>query len=440
MTIQDYLKGKHILVFGIGRQGGGLGDANYLAERGYQVKATDMQSASELGYDLSAYAPGLELSLGGHQESDIDWADLIIKNPAVPDDHPLILRALSNGADVYTSISLFVKYAPLKTIGITGTRGKTTTTTLIYKILEAAYPGKILLGGNIPGHSALSMFAQCAGKVYAVLELSSFQLHSFHDQQVSPDYSVVTNLYPDHLNRYVDMDSYRHDKEAIVRYQVPPGFTVYNQENDGSVQIATSSPVTKYPFKRTLARSYKTKLLGEHNQSNLSAAITLCKKLGITDNVIKKTIEHFSGVAYRLEQIRTLRGIAFVNDTTATTPIAAKAALTSIKGGIILICGGESKKLPQDDLIQEIINNDHVKKIVLLGSLNLVDFTETLRRVCPDKILGQVQSMSEAVNLAYSVSSVGDTILLSPGFSSFDLFKNEFDRGEQFNRAVQALK
>ncbi len=105
-----------------------------------------------------------------------------------------------------------------------------------------------------------------------------------------------------------------------------------------------------------------------------------------------------------------------------------------------MICGGESKKLPQDDLIQEIINNDHVKKIIFLGSLNLVDFTDTLRTVCPDKILGQVQSMSEAVALAHSVSSTGDTILLSPGFASFDLFKNEFDRGEQFNKAVLALK
>jgi len=440
MTIQEYLKGKKILVFGIGRQGGGLGDANYLADNGYQVRATDTLSESELGHDRSAYSPGLELSLGGHQESDIDWADLVIKNPAVPDDHPLILKAKSTGTDVYTSISLFVKYAPLKTIGITGTRGKTTTTTLIYKILEAAYPGKILLGGNIPGHSALSMFSQCDRKLYGVLELSSFQLHSFHDQQVSPDYSVVTNLYPDHLNRYANMDSYRHDKEAIVRYQKNPGFTVYNSENDGSVQIASVSSVTKYPFGSNLASSYKTKLLGEHNQSNLSAAITLCEKLGIADDVIKKTIEDFSGVSYRLELIRTLRGVVFVNDTTATTPVAARAALTSIKGDIVLICGGESKKLPQDDLIQEIINNDHVKKIIFLGSLNLVDFTDTLRSACPDKILGQVQSMSEAVALAHSVSSTGDTILLSPGFASFDLFKNEFDRGEQFNRAVLALK
>ena len=440
MTIQEYLTGKKILVFGIGRQGGGLGDANYLASNGYQVRATDILSEDELGHDKSAYAPGLELSLGGHLESDIDWCDLVIKNPAVPDDHPLILRAKSKGIQVYTSISLFVKYAPLKTIGVTGTRGKTTTTTLIYKIMEAAYPGKVLLGGNIPGNSALSMFAECAGKLYAVLELSSFQLHSFHDQRVSPDYAIVTNLYPDHLNRYVDMDSYRYDKEAIVRYQKDPGFTIYNAENEESIKIASFSPVTKYPYESKLASEYKTKLLGEHNQSNLSAAITFCGKIGIEDNIIRQTIEAFSGVAYRLEQIRNFRGVSYMDDTTATTPVAAKAALTSIKGDIILICGGESKKLPQDDLIQEIINNDHVKKVIFLGSLNLVDFTNAIRRGCPDKIVGQAQSMSEAVKMAHSASSAGDTILLSPGFASFDLFKNEFDRGEQFNKIVLSLK
>ncbi|MCE7897962.1 MAG: UDP-N-acetylmuramoyl-L-alanine--D-glutamate ligase [bacterium] len=440
MTIQEYLTGKKILVFGIGRQGGGLGDANYLASNGYQVRATDILSKDELGHDKSAYAPGLELSLGGHLKSDIDWCDLIIKNPAVPDDHPLIQRAKSKGAEVYTSISLFVKYSPLKTIGITGTRGKTTTTTLIYKIMEAAYPGKVLLGGNIPGNSALSMFAECEGKLYAVLELSSFQLHSFHAQQVSPNYSVVTNLHPDHLNRYPDMHRYRYDKEALVRYQKPPGFTVYNTENEGSVKIASVSPVTKYPYESKLASSYQTKLLGAHNQSNLSAAITLCTKLGIEDDVIRQAVATFTGVAYRLEQIRTLRGVTFVNDTTATTPVAALTALSAIKGNIILICGGESKKLPQTDLIKEIINNDHVKKIIFLGSLNLVDFTDALRRGCPDKIAGQAKSMSEAVSLAQSVSSVGDTILLSPGFASFDLFKNEFDRGAQFNKAVLSLK
>jgi UDP-N-acetylmuramoylalanine--D-glutamate ligase len=255
MTINDYLKDKKILVFGIGRQGGGLGDANYLANNGYQVRATDMLTRDELSHSDSDYAPNLELSLGGHLESDIDWCDLVLKNPGVPDDHPLILRAKSKGVAVVTSIALFTKYSPIKTIGITGTRGKTTTTTLIYNILNAAYPNQVLLGGNLPGHSGLSLFEECDNKRYAILELSSFQLHSFHDLRVSPTYSVVTNLYPDHLNRYPDMDSYRHDKEAIVLYQASPGFTVYNSENEGSVQIADISPVTKYPYHSQLPKS-----------------------------------------------------------------------------------------------------------------------------------------------------------------------------------------
>lgn len=439
MTINDYLKDKKILVFGIGRQGGGLGDANYLANNGYQVRATDMLTRDELSHSDSDYAPNLELSLGGHLESDIDWCDLVLKNPGVPDDHPLILRAKSKGVAVVTSIALFTKYSPIKTIGITGTRGKTTTTTLIYNILNAAYPNQVLLGGNLPGHSGLSLFEECDNKRYAILELSSFQLHSFHDLRVSPTYSVVTNLYPDHLNRYPDMDSYRHDKEAIVLYQASPGFTVYNSENEGSVQIADISPVTKYPYHSQLAHNYQNQLLGDHNQSNISAAITLSKELGVPDTVIRQAISQFAGVSYRLETIRTIDGVTYINDTTATTPTAALAAIRAITGKIILICGGESKKLPHNELIDQITLNDQVKKVIFLGSQNIPEFTEAIYSKAAHKVGGRAMSMADAVSQARSLAQPGDSVLLSPGFASFDLFKNEFDRGNQFNQVVKAL-
>ncbi len=440
MTIHEYLKDKKILVFGIGRQGGGLGDANYLARHGYTVRATDAKSMTELGYTQGDFDPNLTLTLGEHKSDDIDWCNLIIQNPAVPDDHPLLARAKSHGVTVATSIALFVKYASVKTIGITGTRGKTTTTTLIHQILERDNPGSTVLGGNIPGTSGFMLFDQSVGKEYAVLELSSFQLHSFHDLQVSPMYSVVTNLYPDHLNRYADMDSYAKDKTAIVKYQKEPGFTVYNQDNEGSVQIASHSNVAKYPYTASLSTSYQTMLIGEHNASNIAAAVTLCQKLGVKDEVIRSTVAEFKGVPYRLELVRTVGGVNFVNDTTATTPVAALIALRAIKGDVILICGGESKKLPHSEFVDEIINNDHLKKIIFLGSHNIPDFTEAITSGAPSKIAGQVDSMAEAVSLARTLCESGDTVLLSPGFASFDLFKNEFDRGEQFNLVVATLK
>ena len=283
------------------------------------------------------------------------------------------------------------------------------------------------------------LFDQSVGKEYAVLELSSFQLHSFHDLQVSPVYAVVTNLYPDHLNRYADMDSYAADKTAIVKYQKAPGFTVFNQDNEGSVLIASHTSVTKHPYSSTLATNYPTSLLGEHNTSNIAGAITLCQKLGINDEVIRRTVADFKGVPYRLELVRMIGGINFINDTTATTPVAAVIALRAIKGNIILICGGESKKLPHSEFVGEIINNDHVKKVIFLGSHNIPEFTEAIKSGAPAKLAGQVDSMAEAVTLARSLSVAGDTVLLSPGFASFDLFKNEFDRGDQFNDLVRAL-
>ena len=439
MTIHEYLKDKKILVFGIGRQGGGLGDANYLARHGYTVRATDTKSMTDLGYTKEDFDPNLTLTLGEHKEEDIDWADLVIQNPAVPDDHPLLVHAKSRGVTVATSIALFVKYASVKTIGITGTRGKTTTTTLIHQILERDKPGSTVLGGNIPGTSGFMLFDQSVGKEYAVLELSSFQLHSFHYLQVSPMYSVVTNLYPDHLNRYADMDAYAKDKTAIVKYQKAPGSTVFNQDNEGSIQIASHSPVTKYPYASTLATNYPTSLLGEHNANNIAGAVTLCQKLGVIDEVIRSAVTEFKGVAYRLELVRTFRDVNFVNDTTATTPVAAVIALRAIQGDIILICGGESKKLPHSEFVDEIINNDHVKKVVFLGGHNIPEFTEAIVSGAPTKIAGQVDSMAEAVTLASSLSVAGDTVLLSPGFASFDLFINEFDRGDQFNDLVRAL-
>lgn len=439
MTIHDFLKNKKILVFGLGRQGGGLGDANYLAQHGYRVRATDLLTLDTLGIAPAALHPGVELSLGGHTQADIDWADLILKNPAVPDEHPLVQRAQAQNKIVATAIALFVKFSPIPTIGITGTRGKTTTTHLIYQILNHAYPDSILLGGNLPDTSGLALFDLLEGKKFAVLELSSFQLHSFHDLAVSPTYSVITNLYPDHLNRYSNMESYRLDKEAIVAYQVPPGFTVYNQENEGSRQIAMRSPVDQHPANSSMASAYSTRLPGEHNLSNLALALTLCHKLGIPESHLKEAVSKFGGVPFRLELIRTHRGIKYVNDTTATTPTAALAALRATSTPTILICGGESKNLPQTEFIDEINNNERVKKVILLGSRRLPEFVNALKAAHPPKIVGQVDSMQEAVALAQTLAQAGDTVLLSPGFASFDLFQNEFDRGRQFNDCVRSL-
>lgn len=438
-TIDQFLAGKKILVFGLGRQGGGLGDANYLASHNYELRVTDQLTLAELGYDQTRLHPNMTLSLGGHREEDLAWADLIIQNPAVRDDHPLLTQARASGKTVASAISLFVKYSPLPTIGVTGTRGKTTTTTLISDILQAAYPGAVLCGGNLPGTSGLSLFDDCANKKYAVLELSSFQLHSFYALQVSPTYALITNLYPDHQNRYPDMESYRLDKEAIVAHTPPHGFVVYNQENEGSVQIASRTQAPSYPYSAALASSYPTLLPGAHNQSNIAAAIALTSRLGVGEDIIRKVIATFPGVPYRQQVIATKNGVTYINDTTATTPVAATIALRTQTRPTILLCGGESKNLPDSDFLHEIATNPLVKKVILLGSAHLPTFVSALKSTASPKLAGQLTSMSEAVTLAATLGEPGDVVLLSPGFASFDLFKNEFDRGEAFNLAVAQL-
>ncbi|KKU44610.1 MAG: UDP-N-acetylmuramoylalanine-D-glutamate ligase [Microgenomates group bacterium GW2011_GWA2_46_7] len=399
------IQSKKVLIFGIGIQGGGAGDTKWLTEHGAIVKVSDRN---------------LSLCPEGQTESQIDWAEIIIKNPAVADDHPLILRAKSQNKPVFTSIALFVKYSPVKTIGVTGTRGKSTTVALITAVLEAVYPGQIISGGNIAGTSCLSLFDQVVGKKYAVLELSSFQLHNFHDLKISPNYAILTNIYPDHLNRYSDMESYQKDKEAIHLFQKP-----------GDIFI-------KYPDPDTV-REWETLLPGIHNRENIAGMWSLLSRLAIPETTARQVVAKFTSLPFRQEIIAVKKGVTYINDTTSTTPIAAIKALQATSSSFIWITGGDSKNLPFEQLLQEVKVNPRLKGIVILGSKNIPTYTNALTNIVGDKIIGWASSIPEAVQLATKSAQEGDTILLSPAFASFDLFQNEFDRGRQFNDYVKTL-
>lgn len=421
----EEIKGKKVLVFGLGRQGGGAGDALWLEKHGAIVRLSDKDTT---------------LVSEGQTKEQIDWADLIIKNPGVPDDHELILYAQSLGKPVYTSIALFVKYCGIKTIGVTGTRGKSTTVALITTLLEAAYPGAVISGGNIAGTSCLSLFDQLGGKQYAVLELSSFQLHNFHDLKVSPSIAILTNLYPDHLNRYRDMLAYQHDKEAICAYQQPTDMTLYNRDNPGALAISSAATGQKIAYSAADAAGFTTQLPGLHNRENIAAAVALANALQLDMTMVKQVVADFTGVPSRQEVRAVKGGVTYINDTTATTPVAAIKALQAATGPTIWITGGDTKNLPFTELIDEVKNNVQLKQIVILGSQHIPGYVAALKQVAGDKILGTATSMQAAVDLARSAAISGDTVLLSPGFASFDLFKNEFDRGDQFNELVRKIK
>lgn len=417
----DEILGKKVLVFGVGRQGGGAGDAEWLKNHGAVVRLSDKD---------------LTLVSEGQTKEQIDWSEMIIKNPGVSDDHELIVYAKKRGVPVYTSVALFVKYSQITTIGITGTRGKSTTVALVASLLDTAYPGKVISGGNIAGTSCLSLFDRLNGKDFAVLELSSFQLHNFHDLKVSPNIAVITNLYPDHLNRYANMEEYRHDKEAVCAYQTATDYCLYNQDNLGAVTISERSLGNKIAYSASSVRDWETRLPGLHNLENIAAAAMIGSILKIDETLVRHVVADFVGLPFRQELIATINGVAYVNDTTSTTPTAAIKALQAAKGPLIWITGGDTKKLPHDELLVEARNNPNIQKIIILGSKNIEDYVNSLKADLSDKIVGTADSMESALSLAKSVSRSGDTVLLSPGFSSFDLFQNEFDRGRKFNEIV----
>jgi UDP-N-acetylmuramoylalanine--D-glutamate ligase len=438
-TFSDEVKGKKVLVFGLGQQGGGVGDANWLVRQGAHVRVTDQKSETELSAAIASLDVHVERSLGAHVQADIDWADMLIKNPGVPDEHPLLSAARSASKPVLTSITVFVKYAGIKTIGITGTRGKSTTTALITKVLERAFPDQVITGGHSPGTSGLSLFDSVESKQYAVLELSSFQLHNFHELHVSPSIAVVTNLYPDHLNRYTSMETYRRDKEAIVAYQKTRDITLANSGNAGALEIskASTGQVTLYSAEEVSA--WETSLPGTHNRENIAAARAVGLALDIPEDLIKQVVRDFHGLPYRQEVVRVVNEVTYINDTTATTPVAAQKAIAAQTKPVTLICGGASKNLPFDDLVTLIAQSELVTQVILLGSKQIPEFVTALKDAAEGKVIAQVDSMHEAVQVARERAKPNSVVLLSPGFASFDLFQNEFDRGRQFSDAVAQL-
>lgn len=424
-SFRDSIKGKKVLVFGLGRQGGGTGDANWLRQNGADVKLSDQ--------DLSLVSEG-------QTQAQVDWAEIIIKNPGVRDDHPLIKHARARKTPVYTSMALYLQHAQIPVIGVTGTRGKTTTASLIFQLLKSHYgEDKVLLGGNIPGSSGLSLLDQEAGKSYVVLELSSFQLHALHDLQISPKIAVLTNLYPDHLNRYPNMASYQHDKEAICAYQTKQDICFFNLDNKGAKEIASCSLAKQIGFRASDVATWPTKLPGQHNRENIAAMAKLAQYLGIDSHLAQMVARDFPGVPYRMETIRELNGVTYINDTTSTTPTSAIKALASTTAPCIWITGGDTKNLPYNDLLSTVSSSPLIKHIIILGSHNIQEYVTALNLVAKDKIIAQLDNMKQAVSLAHDHAQSGDTVLLSPGFTSFDLFKNEFDRGDQFNQSVLEL-
>jgi len=440
LDYKSYFKGKKVTLVGLGLLGRGLGDAIFLAECGAKLTITDLKNEEQLKESLKKLKKFKDIKyvLGKHQMEDFLNADIIVKAAGVPLDSPFILEAKKKKIPIEMDESLFTKFAEgVKIVGVTGTRGKSTTTVLIYEILKAAKM-KVHLGGNIRGMATLPLIKKVKKGDVVVMELSSWQLQGFGEAKISPDISVFTNFMPDHMNYYNnDLDKYFQDKAYIYRNQKKGDVLVLGPSMKDIRDAKGTVVVVNH---RNVPKSWKPKLQGTHNLENIACAIEVARSLEIPENVIQKAVENFKPVEGRLEPVRNIRGVQIYNDTNSCTPEATIAALKTVgsnKKNVILIVGGSDKNLNLKNLVKEM--KKYCKAIVLIpgnGTERLGEYRSSLKTLP----MFREASLELVVKKAQALAKRNDVVLFSPGFTSFGMFENEYDRGDQFMKIVKKLK
>ena len=420
-------------------------------------QATQLKTEDELkqGLELLKDRNRIRFVLGRHDYNDFEHTDLVIQNPGVPPDSPYIARARERGIQVETDISIFLELVKDKAavvVGVTGTKGKSTTTSLIHAILSLQ--GHALLAGNITV-SVFDILEEVRHNSHIVLELSSFQLGGLKHKGFSPPVAVMTNLLDDHLNYYASREAYFEDKRVIHAFQHEGDYLVLNRENqvydvteenrgvnrvsfglgedftgDGSYLHEGNIQYRRAGSHIPVMGTEHIQIRGRHNIYNALAAAATAMAMGVKPGVVKEGIEGFPGLPHRLEPVQSRGGLRFVNDSAATTPDAAAEGIFSIDGSLTLIAGGSDKGLELCALTEAI--NRRVSLLVLLEG-------NGTRRLLSEKIdvpYTVCGALPEAVEYACTHSTPPATILLSPGFASFGMFRNEFDRGDQFRELV----
>ena len=459
--LQNLIQGKKVAFIGAGVSHKRC--IEQFVELGAQVTLCDQKKSLE---DFGAYADTLRrlhvrLSLGEHYTDGFAGQDIIMRTPGYEYYKPELQAALQAGTKVTSEVELFFELCPCEIVAVTGSDGKTTTTTLISKMFEAA-GRKVFLGGNI-GAALLPQLADVTPEAVAVVELSSFQLVSM---RVSPKVAVVTNVTPNHLDHHKDMQEYIDAKRNILLWQVPPCRAVLGFENEISrgmqkdckgeqVWFTRLHETDKGAFLREsddtlcyaengvvtpiLPRA-EVKLRGLHNVENLLAAIAAVWGR-VPVEAMRQVGSTFTGVEHRIEPVRTLDGVTYYNDSIASSPTRTIAGLRSFNQKIILIAGGYDKKIPYEPLAPEILA--HVKTLVLMGATG--PRIEAAVRACPGfdesaLTILHADSMQHAVELARGAAQPGDVVSLSPASASFDLYPNFEVRGRDYKNIVNNLK
>lgn len=466
MKLEDF-KGKKIMVMGLGLHGGGIATVAFLSSLGAKVIVTDLKTKEELAPSLEKLKDfkNIEYTFGQHRTEDFTRVDMVIKNPSVPWTNKHIKLALEKKIPVEMDSSLFFKLCKNPIVGITGTKGKTTTTVLTFEILKEAKKNPVKAGsGQL---AVLDKLPRLTKDSTVVFELSSWRLSALGRNKLSPHVAVITNIFPDHLNYYKTMEEYIADKKYIFSNQKPEDYCVINWDNDylKKMEPEIKSQVIKFSEKpiaqgksiylndgaiylndgvdeKEVIKLENIKIRGKHNISNILASIGAGYAMGAKIDQMKRAIENFKGIPHRLEFLKELNGVKYYNDTSATTPESAIAGINSFEEPIVLIAGGSDKNLNMSELAKTIA--EKVRAVVFLKGTGTDKIIASLKNVLgaegKDKEFKIVESMEKAVELAKIEAQSGDVVLLSPGSASFGLFANEFDRGDKFREAVNKLK
>ena len=456
MTLRDYiesLRHKTVAVIGIGVSNTPL--LERLLAEGIRVTACDKRSREQMGEQAEHLEQlGCELHLGADYLKDLD-ADVIFRTPGLRPDVPEIAACVDRGAVLTSEMEVFFEVCPCTIIAVTGSDGKTTTTTIIAELLKAA-GRRVWVGGNI-GHPLLCEADGMLATDYAVLELSSFQLMTMKH---SPHIAVVTNLAPNHLDVHRDMAEYVAAKENIFRHQSGEDVAVFNADNDITAEQSRRAPGRTRLFsrqdevadgvflrgedivcrsgghERVVMTTGDIKIPGVHNVENYMAAIAAVDGL-VPDEVIRDFAREFGGVEHRIELVRTYRGVRYYNDSIASSPSRTIAGLRSFHEKVILIAGGYDKHIPFDVLGPEIV--EHVKLLVLCGATadKIRAAVENAPGYQPGKPeIRDVTPFTAAVEAARDRAQPGDVVTLSPACAAFDQFKNFAERGKFFKSIV----
>ncbi len=467
--MENTFSGKKITVMGLGLFGGGVGVTRFLVRQGAQVTVTDLKSASELSESIKLL-DGLPVQfvLGEHREADFKDIDMLVVNPAIPKDSPFLQIARENNIPFETEMNIFFKLCPAPITGITGSNGKSTTTSFLSSMLQGT-GRKVWTGGNI-GCSLLEHIDEIAPSDLVVLELSSFQLEDLQDTDKSPHIAIVTNIAQNHLDRHGNLENYINAKKGILQHQKSGDYAILNYDDQelrnwakdrdtqtalGSGKVIWFSAKEKvkygaYPiedkivlninfYKTTVSCLDKVKIPGAHNIQNILAAASAANILGAKDTHIAEGATSFAGLEHRLEFVSEIGGVRYYNDSKATTPESAIAAINAFNTPIVLIAGGYDKRVFFDRFAVECIK--HVKCVILLGKTakKIASFLFLFGGGMGPEII-QAATLVDAVEKAKARSKTGDVVLLSPACASYDMFVNYEDRGRQFKEQVNRLK